>query len=219
MLPTVQVETERAVVALGAFRLLPDRQAMLLQQLGNAQLQSVYKTFEEEGSPAGSWVPLAPSTIKRNPRVYGPGHKLLILSGRLRNSIRVYDTAPNEVALGTNLVYAAVHQYGSADRSVAIGPKTEGQANYTVRVRGYAAWRRERELGLGTDKEVYGDRRRRKIQGPRNARQVITTTHRRHQNIPPRPYLVFRPEDPEKLQGVAERFLLGAARSAGLETA
>jgi phage gpG-like protein len=57
----------------------------------------------------------------------------------------------------------------------------------------------------------------RRIAGPRNQLRVHVAGHSRHQNIPARPYLVFRPEDPERLQSAADAFCVRAAEAAGLE--
>jgi phage gpG-like protein len=208
----VQVDSDRAQIALGKFRLSLEQNGELMQQLGMSQLLSVRRTFREQGSPAGSWMPLAPSTIRRNPKLYGAGHKLLILSGRLLNSIRIYQERPSQVLIGTSLVYAAVQQFGSRDRGFGVGPRTLEEEKATVNVGEHSYFRVSHELGVGK----LGGRRRR-IQGPRNARQVLVSAHTRHQNIPPRPYLVFRPEDPERLAGIAGRYVAQARKNAGLE--
>ena len=209
----IRVDSDRVTIALGRYRMSLEQNAELMQQIGMAQLVSVRRTFRDQGSPAGSWMPLAPSTIKRNPKLYGPGHKMLILSGRLLNSIRLYQTQPSEIILGTNLSYAAVHQYGSRDRSFGVGPRTAKQEASKVNVREASYYRVAPELGTGKLKN-----RKRRIQGPRNARQVIVAGHSRHQNIPARPYLVFRPEDPERIRQLVVAYNNRCAKAAGLET-
>lgn len=237
---TITVDDSRVVIGLGRLELLLAQRTELMQEIGNGQLVSIRRTFREEGSPAGSWAPLAPSTVRR----YGAkalGHKLLVLSGRLLNSISV-KTYQDGVVIGTNLKYAAVHQFGSADRQVAIGPPTKDQSEATVEVGwhqrkqsaklakkglkgpGYATLRLEgpaAESGthpvkrmklLGPSNQVT---RRIKRIGPRNLFSV--KGHSRHQNIPPRPYLVFRPEDPERIRGQVQAFVLKARAEAGLE--
>jgi phage gpG-like protein len=210
MAKVVQVDDGKVVVALGRFRLSLAQNEELMKQIGASQLLSVRRTFRDQGVPAGSWVPLAPSTIKSNPRIYGAGHKLLIRSGRLLNSIN-FQAQPGTVTIGTNLKYAAVHQFGSRDRSVAIGPKTSAESAATVGVKTHGYFRLSSELGVG---KLRG--RRRRIQGPRNRQLVIVGAHRRHQNIPPRPYLVFRPEDPARIRGIVSRYVADAKEQAGL---
>ena len=208
----VEIETGRVTVALGKFLLSLEQKSELMTQIGISQLASVRRTFREQGSPANSWMPLAPSTIRRNPKVYGAGHKLLVLSGRLLNSIGVYQNAPGQVLIGTNLVYAAVQQFGSRDRSFGIGPRTAEQEAATVGVKGHSYMRLSGELGTGH----LAHRGIRKIQGPLNRRSIGVREHTRHQNIPPRPYLVFRPEDPQRIKGIVQRYVAEARKSAGL---
>ena len=53
--------------------------------------------------------------------------------------------------------------------------------------------------------------------GPRNKTNV--SKHTRHQNIPARPYLVFRPEDPRRIQSLVNAYVQRARAAAGLEGA
>ncbi|MDR3723268.1 MAG: phage virion morphogenesis protein [Terracidiphilus sp.] len=210
-MPTaVKVDDSRVAISLGKFQLSLEQNGELMQEIGVSQLVSIRRTFREQGLPAGSWAPLAPSTIKRDPKRYGPGHKILIGSARLLNSIGIAQERPGQVILGTNVVYARVHQLGSRDRQ-AFGPRTEAQENATINVGEHSYMRRSAELGTG----ILGGRKLR-IQGPRNARQVIVGSHQRHQNIPARPYLVFRPEDPARIRGVVVRYVNKAKEQAGL---
>ena len=198
----VRIESGKLKVVLGRLRSSLSQNEELMQQIAASQLLSVRRTFREQGVPAGSWVPLAPSTIRSNPKIYGSGHKLLVRSGRLLNSIR-YQTRPGSVVIGTNLKYAAVHQFGSRDRSHAIGPKSKVESETTVGVKAHSHTRLSGELGVGHLPHAG----RRKIQGPRNATSVNVRAHARRQNIPPRPYLVFRPEDPIRIRGIVARYV------------
>jgi len=136
---------------------------LMLRVAGELMRASIARTFRDQGSPAGSWPKLAASTLKK--KAYTSGHKLLILSGRLFGSIS-YQVSGNALNIGTNLVYAAVQQFGSADR---VGGSIGAQA----RIAGRAA------------------------------------KNGRHQNIPARPYLVFRPEDPARIMEGFEAYLAG----------
>jgi phage virion morphogenesis protein len=84
----------------------------LLRVAGAAMQSSIMQTFREEGSPAGSWAPLAASTLKKYGKK-GPGHKLLVMSGRLRNSI-TQKVDGNRLLIGSNVIYARIHQLGGA---------------------------------------------------------------------------------------------------------
>jgi phage virion morphogenesis protein len=240
----IQVDDSWAVVALGRFRLSLQQHDELLREIGMAQLVSVRRTFREQGSPANSWVPLSPNTIKRDPKRYGAGHKLLIGKGTLLNSIN-YAVQANGVVIGTNLKYAAVHQFGSRDRKAAIGPQTKAQSMATVKVGEHGrlesqfSGSRTRLKGPGyttarlEGPAFEGKRRpslRTKLTGPRNLvtekiRRIgprnmsKVSAHERHQNIPPRPYCGFRPEDPARIRGIVLRYVNKAKKQAGLEGA
>jgi phage gpG-like protein len=205
---TIQVDDSRVVVALGKFQLSLAQNEELMKQIGASQLLSVRRTFRDQGVPAQSWAPLAPSTLRRLKKGQ---NKILIRSGDLLNSIEA-QVAPGRVVIGTNLVYAAVQQFGSRDRSVAIGPQTKTESESTVEVKGHSYLRLQSELGTGSLPHAG----RRRIQGPRNARRVNVSAHARHQNIPPRPYLVFRPEDPARIRGNVVRYVGEAKKAAGL---
>lgn len=207
----VQVDDSRVVVALGKFRLSLQQNQELMEEIGQSQLLSVRRTFRDQGVPAGSWAPLAPSTI-RSLGAKAAGHRLLVRRGRLLNSIHA-ETGPRRVVVGTNLVYARVLQDGSRDRSFGIGPRTLEQENATVKVAARRYYRISGELGTG--RLAHAGRRR--VQGPRNASAVNVRAHSRHQNIPPRPYLVFRPEDPTRIRGIVTRYVDQAKKAAGLE--
>lgn len=210
MAVTVQVDAGGVTLGLNKLALLFVQKKDLMEAIGMSQLRSIYKTFADEGSPAHSWMPLSPRTIRRNPRKYGAGHKLLIDSGRLRNSIGVKATQ-NSVVIGTNLVYAAVHQYGSRD--FGFGARTAEQESALTK--GHASY-----SYLRLDRVHYGKSggHRRRIAGPRNAKRVTVPGQLfgYHQNIPPRPYLVFRPEDPERLRKMVETYVRNSAGELGL---
>lgn len=127
--------------------------APLLKIAGDLMRGSIDRTFRDQGSPPGSWPPLASSTLKRDP---SPGRKMLIRSGRLKNSITYAVVGDNRLLIGTNLRYAAIQQLG-------------GMAG-----RGHKS------------------------------------------KIPARPYLVFRPEDPERLRAGMDAEIQRQIDAAGL---
>lgn len=208
----IQVDDANVKVALGKFRLSLQAKGELMQQIGMSMLVSIRRTFREQGSPANSWMPLAPSTIKSDPKRYGSGHKLLIMTGTLLNSIGIAQTSPDQVILSTNVKYAAVHQFGSRDRGgVGFGPRTSKQDAATVNVKEHSYARLSAALGKGK----LGNRSL-NIRGPRNQVKIHVPGHTRHQNIPARPYLVFRPEDPQRIQSLVNGYIRRARSAAGL---
>ena len=88
-----------------------------LQLAGIEALKFVARNFREEGRP--KWSPLSPKTIERR---RGKSGKILQDTGKLRNSIvnaaagkapgAVWQVSDKYLLAGTNLVYAATHQYG-----------------------------------------------------------------------------------------------------------
>jgi phage virion morphogenesis protein len=210
----IQIDTATVKVSLGRFRASLAQKGELMRVIGGYMVGSITRTFRDEGSPSGSWPQLAPSTIKS----YGgraAGHKLLVMKGRLLNSI-ISEPGENSVTIGPQGVeYAAVHQFGSRDRGgVAIGPVTKEVQDRTVNVRQHAFARLSAALGKGR----LGNRTL-NIRGPRNQIHGTVSAHTRHQNIPPRPYCVFRPEDPGRIQSMVNGYIRRARAQAGLEGA
>jgi phage gpG-like protein len=202
----------------------------LLRICGEVMRTSIARTFREEGSPAGSWPALAPSTRKN--KLYTAGHKLLILSGRLFGSI-TYLVTGGMLVIGTDVVYARVQQMGSRDwMGGAAGPRTREQM---LGIGPYSGLRRiaiRHKMVEVTDR--HGNKRmvpradrtgmreiedsrgrvthvRARYQGPENAKHIRISGHTRRQNIPPRPFLVFRPEDPNNMVLGIEAYLRGKA--------
>lgn len=100
----------------------------LLKIAGQHMRGSIDRTFRDQGSPAGSWTPLAAATLRKTgKRVKGQGarglqgalgranfnasRKILIASGRLKNSI-TQSVQERTLTIGTNLRYARIHQLG-----------------------------------------------------------------------------------------------------------
>jgi phage virion morphogenesis protein len=214
----VQVDSDGAARALGQFaaNTSAGKRVQLMKTIGAGQLVSVYRTFSEEGSPAGSWPALAASSVKRMKGSAG-GHKLLIQSGRLRNSIRV-QAEQSKVTLGTNLSYAGVHQFGSRDRGAGQGPQARIAGRDVSVGKHESHWMQRRGLRGVSIVDKNGNRRTviRKEVGPLQRKSFSVGSHRRFQNIPARPYLVFRPEDPGRIEQQVQLFYVAQAKDAGL---
>lgn len=84
------------------------------RHIGNIIQNSIEQSFEDEKSPFGEvWTPLKAGRAN---------HKILTDTGTLSSSFGVNANA-NSVEVGTNLVYAPIHQFGGQagrDRSVTI---------------------------------------------------------------------------------------------------
>lgn len=94
----------------------------IMLEISQDMINAVYKNFEEEGRP--KWVPLAKSTIKqRSKKGYWPGRILQRrgAGGGLKGSIFA-KYSDNSAVVGTNLGYAAIHQFGGG---IDIMPQSE----------------------------------------------------------------------------------------------
>ena len=111
-----------------------------LPEIGDALVSRVLESFEESRAPDGeSWQPLARATkvgrlrrdrrnfrkggglSKRGRQAVRAGFQPLVDTGRLRASItrNVYG---NAVEIGTDVAYAATHQFGDAGRGIPARP-------------------------------------------------------------------------------------------------
>jgi phage virion morphogenesis protein len=198
----VKSDASKVTVSLSQFALTLQAKEQLLRTIGLGQLQSVRQTFREGGSPSGSWAPLSQASLSW--RKYSAGHKLLIDKGLLLNSI-VFAVQGNEVVIGTGLSYAGVHQYGF-----------EGSQS----VKPYSYVRRQRSRDTFTREQITNKLGRKQTVKRKIASGIATVNVKaftRHIHIPARPFLVFRPEDPARIQEEAQTWLKAAAKQSGLE--
>ncbi len=81
----------------------------VLSEVGNAAKNESTRSFESQGSPFGeAWKALSPATLKKK-----KGTLKLIESGHLKRSLRSnISTSEKRVSVGSNLEYAAIHQFG-----------------------------------------------------------------------------------------------------------
>ena len=81
----------------------------VLSEVGNAAKNESTRSFESQGSPFGeAWKALAPATLKKK-----KGSLKLVESGHLKRSLRSnISTSEKRVSVGSNLEYAAIHQFG-----------------------------------------------------------------------------------------------------------
>jgi len=211
---TVTVDKSEVLIGLGQFKAAATDRFALLSIVGELMRTSIARTFREEGSPAGSWPKLALSTLKH--KGYTTGHKLLILSARLFGSF-TYVVSGDTLTIGTNVPYARVQQEGSKDwMGGAAGPRSLDQM---LAIGAHAAARTQDFKRYGKDLRTGKDGKTRSVrvreQGPANATRYQVEAHTRRQNIPARPFLVFRPEDPGRFTDGIEAFLRGKAMRIG----
>lgn len=98
----VKVEDGEIKALLGRFSQRASNLTPVMNTIGQIIRTSVIKNFEEGGRPQ-KWQP--------SERAEREGGQTLIDSARLRNSIAA-KASNNKVEVGTNVVYAAIHQFG-----------------------------------------------------------------------------------------------------------
>lgn len=78
----------------------------IMKAIGERVVEQTRRRFEK-GGPAPDGTPWAKPKTPNPKRI-----RTLTVSGQLRDSIRFQMINANEVAIGTNKVYAAIHQFG-----------------------------------------------------------------------------------------------------------
>lgn len=82
----------------------------LMPRLGEYLLRSTKERFKTQTDPdGGPWAALAPRTVARKRK--NPS-KVLTESGLLRSKLQYQLVGKSAVEVGSNLIYAATHQYG-----------------------------------------------------------------------------------------------------------
>ena len=103
------------------FSKLKDKEVKkLLKIIGSDMVLETTKNFRNEKTPNGEkWERLKPATIKsrRKGRVSGTP-KILQDTRNLYLSLNKYKIEGKKVTVGTNVNYAAVHQYGSEELNI-----------------------------------------------------------------------------------------------------
>lgn len=121
---------EAIQTTLGKLAAVTENMRPIMAEIGNKLINEIDETFEAEGKP--KWTPLSRTALRmgytdlgrngarthnkdgqrsRGFEQYIADKKILYSSGRLRNSI-TQDMTDDSVTVGTNLPYAAVHQFG-----------------------------------------------------------------------------------------------------------
>lgn len=142
-MPSVRITMNATPVMqkLGSLSQKLDGLRPLLEDVKGRLLLSVQQNFTAGGRPKG-WTPLAASTIASR---RGTSHRILRDTGRLQNSItsRVENRS---VIVGSNVVYARLHQEGGTIRVPEVRPRRArvlrfmvgGQVVYARRARAHS---------------------------------------------------------------------------------
>lgn len=84
----------------------------VMREIGEIEHESVMRNFQEHRAPDGTpWKPLAESTRRQRAKRGRSDKDILIFNRILMGSLHP-QAYPDRMELGTNIVYAAIHQFG-----------------------------------------------------------------------------------------------------------
>lgn len=190
----ISVQSEPSAAAL---KMLSDRvedMSPIMREIGGIMHDAVEENFAREGRP--HWAPLAKRTEKaRERKGYWPG-RILQMRGELAASITTA-TGPDFAAVGTNKVYAGIHQFGGTIHVRARSGSLKLRTN------------RAGDLRRGsTGGAVFANKRHRLV----TARSYSVAAY--DVEIPARPFLHLEDEDRSEIYNVVKRDLAKAMRNA-----
>jgi phage virion morphogenesis protein len=86
--------------------------------IGEALRTSTLQRFKDSKDPEGkTWESSKGFILSKNGSIRKSDKKTLVCTGRLKNSIKSKATKDG-VAIGTNIIYAATHQFGTENRII-----------------------------------------------------------------------------------------------------
>ncbi|UXC35151.1 phage virion morphogenesis protein [Cupriavidus gilardii] len=159
----------------------------LMRAIAGILADAVEENFEQQGRP--QWLGLAPATKKRR----GDG-KILQDSGRLASSIVARADADSAV-VGTNVRYAAIHQFG--------GEITRAAHSGWVRLRTDARGNLMRQGGHGRTARLAVFAK----DSHKRARKVQYTSDGWKTKIPARPFLALTQSDADSIERTVSDYL------------
>lgn len=111
----IELDAREATAALGQIVRRARNPRPAFDQIGSYLVSSVIRRFKTEAGPGGRpW--------KKSRRALEQGGQTLTDRGRLRASI-THNVLSDGVEVGTNVVYAAIHQFGGKTKPRTIRPK------------------------------------------------------------------------------------------------
>ncbi|MCA8016166.1 phage virion morphogenesis protein [Burkholderia vietnamiensis] len=108
MIVEIEIDDSRYAATMGRVRALMQDASPVTALIAGLMTDAVEENFAQQGRPP--WLGLSPKTLKRRREEAGTG-KILQRSGRLASSITPAHDATT-ARVGTNVVYAAIHQFG-----------------------------------------------------------------------------------------------------------
>ena len=112
---SVQVDDAQVRAALATLSARMGDLSPAMRSIGQTLVAATDLAFRSQKDPWGqAWKPLAASTLRGRRKGKGSGSdKILRDTGRLSNSI-TYRAERASVQVGTNVIYAAIHQFGGS---------------------------------------------------------------------------------------------------------
>lgn len=152
----------------------------LAARIGERLMESTRERFKTQVAPDGTpWAPLKPATIRR--KKYNPD-KILTLRGYLRGGIHWQALDDDTVQVGSNLKYAAIHQFG--------GEIQRPSRQATVRYRSVAG------------RVLFAGRKHKKV----TERQVTIPEH--SITMPARPFLGISASDDQEIRQIIQDWVV-----------
>ncbi|WP_175922085.1 phage virion morphogenesis protein [Burkholderia latens] len=108
MIVEIEIDDSRYAATMARVRALMQDASPVTALIAGLMADAVEENFAQQGRP--KWLGLSPKTLKRRREEAGTG-KILQRSGRLASSITPAHDATT-ARVGTNVVYAAIHQFG-----------------------------------------------------------------------------------------------------------
>ncbi|GAU08140.1 phage virion morphogenesis protein [Desulfoplanes formicivorans] len=113
---SIDVDTSQVQAMLGELLAKMGDLTPVMREIGEIVVTQSAEAFEQGGLPGHKWPESA--------RVKASGGQTLVDTARLRNSITARASG-NKVETGTNVVYAAIHQFGGKTKPRTIRPRTK----------------------------------------------------------------------------------------------
>ncbi len=202
---SIRIEVDDAEIAAGLRRLV-EAGADLRPAMGaiaDALLFSTQRRFETQSGPVGQpWAPFARSTLRRMPARRLPP-QLLRDTARLYSSLTTASDAYS-AEVGTNVVYAGIHQFGGAI------PMPERQGSATFRLATEGAGRTKDGRRVGSRLRFAGAKDR---AASKHTRTFTVPAHTIR--IPARPYLGVSEADKAEILAILADHLADHAGTEG----